>query len=397
MVRALVLAAGEGARLRPLTAERPKALVEFGGLSLFAHQLRAFSQIGIDDVSVVAGHHGHLFDDLPVKLFRNDHFKESNMVESLMYAREYFSGTEDLLVSYGDLVFETRLVHQMFQCEGDLVVCADRNWRSLWDARMDDPASDAEEFQLDGSGRITKLGGKPESISAVQGQFVGLVRFPAATQKAFLSFFDGLDRSALYEGRPFRQMFMTTLIQTLIDAGWSISAALVRGGWLEFDTVEDFRRYADLKSLSKLRTLINLQMPVTSPLGLIGSGRSEATLDGVIQVVDVAKKIAEPLQPLQHEARILGMLSRKIEIMGDMSVSYRLEGKGLTPQGRAAAPDEIASVLAAFVLAYDRTGDLRYLNTSLKGLDLLRSRRSENLHQKVRALCHERAEILRNG
>jgi N-acetyl-alpha-D-muramate 1-phosphate uridylyltransferase len=51
-VRAMILAAGRGERMRPLTLERPKPLLEAGGAPLIVHQLRALAAAGFDDVVV---------------------------------------------------------------------------------------------------------------------------------------------------------------------------------------------------------------------------------------------------------------------------------------------------------------------------------------------------------
>jgi mannose-1-phosphate guanylyltransferase len=56
-VKALVLAAGEGTRLRPLTADRPKAMVEIGGEPAVVHTLRWLRREGVTDVAINLCHH----------------------------------------------------------------------------------------------------------------------------------------------------------------------------------------------------------------------------------------------------------------------------------------------------------------------------------------------------
>lgn len=55
---AMILAAGRGERMRPLTATRPKALLEVGGRPLIEHHLEALRRAGIDNVVVNLGWHG---------------------------------------------------------------------------------------------------------------------------------------------------------------------------------------------------------------------------------------------------------------------------------------------------------------------------------------------------
>ena len=54
--RAIHLAAGEGTRLRPITNDRPKPLVELGGTSLLERNVETMNAAGIDDQLVVTGH-----------------------------------------------------------------------------------------------------------------------------------------------------------------------------------------------------------------------------------------------------------------------------------------------------------------------------------------------------
>ena len=54
-MQALVPAAGEGTRLRPLTADRPKGLVEVAGQPLLAHVFESLADLGIDGIVVVIG------------------------------------------------------------------------------------------------------------------------------------------------------------------------------------------------------------------------------------------------------------------------------------------------------------------------------------------------------
>jgi len=54
----VVLAAGEGTRMRPLTADRPKALVEVAGQPLLEHAFDALLSVGVDRLVVVVGYRG---------------------------------------------------------------------------------------------------------------------------------------------------------------------------------------------------------------------------------------------------------------------------------------------------------------------------------------------------
>lgn len=54
-----------------------------------------------------------------------------------------------------------------------------------------------------------------------------------------------MDKSAIYDGKDYDNMYMTSLLQHLIDSGWHAQAALINNGWLEVDSVDDLRVYEE--------------------------------------------------------------------------------------------------------------------------------------------------------
>ena len=134
----------------------------------------------------------------------------------------------------------------------------DDGWLDLWSARNENPINDAETLKYDEKGNIKEIGKKPKSLLDIKGQYTGLIKISHNKIKDFLSFYDNLNRSNLYQGHVFKQMYMTNLLQLLIDSGWKITPAHVNHGWLEVDTVEDLNLYQKLSSEGKLDALCKL-------------------------------------------------------------------------------------------------------------------------------------------
>jgi choline kinase len=91
VTKAIILAAGVGSRLRPLTSDRPKCLLEVRGRTLIDRQLDALRRYGVTDVIVVVGYCGdqirrHLGDR--VRYLDNDRYELTNSLYSLWLARE---------------------------------------------------------------------------------------------------------------------------------------------------------------------------------------------------------------------------------------------------------------------------------------------------------------------
>jgi choline kinase len=159
---------------------------------------------------------------------------------------------EDLLISYGDIVYEPSVLQALLDCDAPVCLAADREWKRLWQLRMEEPLDDAETFIMDEAGYVTELGKKPQDYSQVQAQYMGLIKIRGDQVQAFVDVFDSLDRNATYDGKDFDNMYMTSFIQHLIDTGWPVKACLVNNGWLEVDTAGELEAYSAMAEKGEL-------------------------------------------------------------------------------------------------------------------------------------------------
>jgi choline kinase len=243
-MKAIILAAGQGARLRPLTDDRPKCMVEYQGRPLIEHVLAALHAHEIQDVVVVRGHAPEALRAPGVRFYDNPRYLETNMVHSLFCAEAELSG--DLIISYSDIVYSPAVLGRLLDAPDDFAVVIDRQWRQLWQARMPDPLQDAETLRLDGEGHILELGKKARSYAEIAGQYIGLFKISGAAIDAVKSFYAALDRNAAYDGKNFDNMYMTSFIQAVIDRLMPVKAVEIDGGWLEVDAPSDLDIHVDL-------------------------------------------------------------------------------------------------------------------------------------------------------
>lgn len=258
-MRVIILAAGQGTRLRPFTNDRPKCLVELNGRPLLHRQLEVLRAAGLTEIALVAGYCADCLEGQGVEVLHNPHFATTNMVSTLFCAQDWMVDGEDLLIAYGDIVYEPSVLESLLTTDAPLAISVDREWRRYWEIRMENPLSDAETLKLNSENCITELGKKPTSYSEVQGQYMGLIKVKGNCVKAFRKAWYNLDRTILRDGKDFDNMYMTTFLQHLIDTGWTARAAFTENGWLEVDTVEDLNQYHDLHLNGRLSTFIQLR------------------------------------------------------------------------------------------------------------------------------------------
>lgn len=242
-MKALILAAGQGTRLRPLTNDRPKCLVEFAGQPLLFRQAAVLRRFGVDDITVVSGYRADQVAAAGFKTCINLRFETTNMVSTLFCAEGLMDDSQDLLICYGDIVYEERVLASLASVDAAVTVAIDTQWRRYWELRLDDPLSDAETLKLGPEGRLVELGKKPNSYSEIEGQYIGLIKIRADQISALKGLYHAMDRTAIYDGKDFDNMYMTSFIQYLIDHGWDVRVAPTDNGWLEVDSVNDLDLY----------------------------------------------------------------------------------------------------------------------------------------------------------
>ncbi len=242
-LRAIILAAGEGLRLRPHTLDRPKCLVELGGKPLLARQTEVLKSLGIRDITVVTGYMAHKIEAMGYRTVHNPDYASTNMVASLMCAAKLLDGSADVLVAYGDIVYQPGVVRALLQSQGPICTSVDRCWLRLWQIRFEDPLVDAETLRMNDSGDILELGRKPESLAEIEGQYMGLIKISAEFAPRLRLAYQDLNTTNSAHGKNAADIFMTDFLQNLIDSGQPVRAVPVCGGWVEVDTTEDLKLY----------------------------------------------------------------------------------------------------------------------------------------------------------
>lgn len=238
-MKAIILAAGKGTRLRPLTDDKPKCLVELAGKPLLEHQLTTLRAGGVDDIHIVGGYRSEQLDRPGVTLHINERYAETNMVNTLFAAEAVMTGDTDLIISYGDIVYEPRVLAALKTVDAPIGLVVDREWQRYWAARMDDPLSDAETLKLTDGDRLVELGKKPQSYDEIQGQYIGLIKVRADYVEHLAEIWRAMDRDVTYDGKKYDNMYMTSFIQHLINSGVEVRAAFIKGGWAEIDCQRD--------------------------------------------------------------------------------------------------------------------------------------------------------------
>jgi len=245
MKNLIVLAAGEGKRLRPLTNDVPKCLVSLHGQTILERNLMQWEKAGGIESLVVTGYRADQIKALKIPCVHNVEYSSTNMLWSLYQTLPFLEGLRQKYVylSYGDIVLCREAIDAVEYSSGDFNVVVDTLWESLWSLRMSDYLSDVETLKMDGA-RILEIGQKPGSISDINGQYIGVMKIKRELLIHLLNNYKQmLDKATAEDQVKIKNMYMTDFIQNYIETGGYVTSVLIEGGWLEVDTLEDLMIY----------------------------------------------------------------------------------------------------------------------------------------------------------
>ncbi|WP_303657565.1 HAD-IIA family hydrolase [Haladaptatus caseinilyticus] len=177
-MRGVILSAGIGSRLRPLTLHKPKCCVTVDGEPILARQLRAYDDVGVTNVTVIAGYLADHVEtvcervesqrpNLETTVRTSEVYANTDNMYSLSLASEDVAG-EEFILSNGDVVFDPGLLKTLVESDADSAVACDTGAFS----------EEAMKVSVDDTDRITHID-KAIPEEAAHGSSADVYRFSA--------------------------------------------------------------------------------------------------------------------------------------------------------------------------------------------------------------------------
>ena len=236
-MKAIILAAGRGSRMKGLTESNPKCLVELDGKALLQYQLSALRAAGITEIGIVTGYKREMLTFAGLTEFYNERWSETNMVASLRCAKKWLD-EGDCIISYSDIFYDASAVISLINAEDDIAITYDPNWLEIWQGRFEDPLCDAETFRINDRNELLEIAHQPENVEQVEGQYMGLLKFAPKGWLAIETLLKELPL-ALQDN-----MHMTGTLQKLIESNvLPIKVIPYLDRWGEVDSEDDLACY----------------------------------------------------------------------------------------------------------------------------------------------------------
>tara|TARA_B100000900_G_C20549292_1_gene704032 strand:+ start:671 stop:1390 length:720 start_codon:yes stop_codon:yes gene_type:complete len=233
-MNAIILAAGRGSRLKNLTDEIPKCLIEINKKSLLDRQLEVLNSCNINNISIVKGYKAEKISDKRItNYFYNYSWSETNMVYSLICANKLLKNNYNI-ITYSDIFYEKNIISKLIDSKDDIVISYDANYKDLWMRRSKNPLSDLETFVVDNNNYLVEIGKKTTSYERINGQYMGLIKISPKGWLLIEDILNNLD---------YRNLDMTSLLNILIEHNIKIKTVENSDKWGEVDTPSDVFLY----------------------------------------------------------------------------------------------------------------------------------------------------------
>lgn len=234
-MKAIILAAGIGSRIRPLTDNSPKSLLQVAGKPIITRMLENIEAAGIKDVGIVTGYMEDTvkefvttnFPNLNFSFKRNDVYLDTNTGYSLMLAHELV-GDDSFVKFDADVVFQKEILEKLLNSSHESALCIDKNIHL-----------EAEEVKVitDENGNVLEVE-KSVDPQKANGESIGIEKIGKETAKVLFA-----ELEALMQDKNHWKEYYEYSYTTLVGRGVPFGAVDITGlKWVEIDTHEDYAR-----------------------------------------------------------------------------------------------------------------------------------------------------------
>lgn len=121
-MKALILAAGIGSRLAPLTDNLPKSMIRVNDKAILENQIEILQKNGINDITIITGYKGSIIEEFVnqkysnIRIINNSDYLTTNNMYSAFLAKEALDG-QGFLMMNADVFFDYSVINSLINYE----------------------------------------------------------------------------------------------------------------------------------------------------------------------------------------------------------------------------------------------------------------------------------------
>jgi choline kinase len=238
-LKAVILSAGQGKRLLPLTEHKPKCLVEINGKTILEWQLKNLLKAGVRSFTIVTGFKSILIENLILNKYKdfdidciyNPFYTVSDNLASCWLAREKFY--DDFLIVNGDDLFEVALINKLIKSRNAPITVA-VNIKETYDQE------DMKVLYNRENGRLLRVG-KDIECNKANGEAIGIHLF----RNRGVSFFRRKVEDLMREEAALKMWYLSA-INSLVNETEILVCDITGYRWSEIDFIQDLQKANDI-------------------------------------------------------------------------------------------------------------------------------------------------------
>ena len=235
-MKALILAAGFGSRLAPITNDIPKSLVLVNGKAILFKQIDNLLENGITDITIISAGIGDFNKDLNQKIFSENYQKTNNMYSAYL-ARNEMKG-QDFLMMNADVFFDSSVIEELLKFNHENAIVTDIG--TYYEESMK---------VIEDNGRIIKIS-KQIGENEALGSSIDVYKFSASAGEAFFN-----KCKEYIEDRKEVKLWSEVALNDILSEIYFKACPLV-GRWFEIDNHDDLKKANDIfKSKNYVRSI----------------------------------------------------------------------------------------------------------------------------------------------
>ena len=232
-MRAIIIAAGKGTRLYPITKNTPKSLLDIGqGLTLLETQLHSLQDCGITDIVIIVGYRAEQIEakikeyekDFNITTVYNPFYETSNNLVSVWMARHYM--TDEFITINGDDIFDPVIIKNLMKSKENITMITDVK-----------DEYDSDDMKIISEKGLVKKVSKKIPIAEANGESVGIIKFSGHGPKIYRDVLEEMVREPENIN-----VFYLQAIQKIIDKGYPVHFSICdEKDWGEIDFHPDLK------------------------------------------------------------------------------------------------------------------------------------------------------------
>ena len=241
-MKTIIIGAGRGRRLMPLTEDTPKCFATVKGKRILDWILEAWRAADVEDIVFVGGYQiQRIQGDYPdFRFYHNTDWQQNNILVSLFRAEAEMN--EPFACTYADIIYRPWVTQRLMEAPHDITLVVDTAWRERYAARTLHPEDDGEKILAEGA-RVTKIS-RDITPEAAYGEYIGVAKFSERGASLLRDHFHRVCHKyngTLFQGAAsVQKAYLIQLFQEMVEQGVEIHKVDIAGGYYEIDTTQDY-------------------------------------------------------------------------------------------------------------------------------------------------------------